>query len=107
MTAAALPAALPVVRALGGGGARPVPGLGTWPAGDGRQPPAGHRPAAPRNFAPRSRRRYGAELCPPAAYRSYSNQGGPPGSGCWLASKTSRVGKVFGGRWRLLVVRVP
>src|SRR5262249_19122370 len=41
MTAAALPARLPVVRALDGWGARPLPGLGNWPAGDGRQPPAG------------------------------------------------------------------
>jgi hypothetical protein len=40
---------------------------------------------------------------PPDAHGSYSNLGGPPGSGCRLASKTSRIGKVFGGLGVLLV----
>jgi len=59
--------------------------------------------ATPWNFAPPPKHSYRARLCPLAAHRSYSNLGGPPGSGCWLARKTSRVGKVLGGLGVLLV----
>ena len=54
-------------------------------------------------FAPRAKHNYRARLCPPDAHGSYSNLGGPPGSGCRLASRTSLIGKFFGGLGVLLV----
>src|SRR2546421_2323995 len=83
----------------------------------GRNSRAGHRAAgrltraaggapAAGNFAPRANHNYRARLCPPDAHGPYSKLGGPPGSGCRLASRTSRIGKVFGGLGALLVALI-
>src|SRR5262249_56009131 len=75
-----------------------------WPGSAGRKVAAGGTGrAVPGTFGRWAKHSYGAELCPPAGRRSYSNQGGPPRSGCWLVRKTSRIGKVFGGLGVLLV----